>query len=373
MSKYQRQARIESVGADGVFEMTLATEGEASDGHILSIKGGQIPERMPLLTSHWNDPEATLGSITNPQKALKDSPPRLRATGQIEMDGPKSDVRRDLAHMIAKGHVTGVSIRWDEIPGKSVRRVNLPSDHPYFVDAEEAQGPERYGFFFEEWIGREGSIVALPADKNAVVGRAEETEGEVREFWRAMAQDDEDHKEASKAVATLAALRADAVACLEAGATPADLINAVTQDFELGEEFESCRIGDTTILLPRSVADQLEDEREDRELDPIKFGLEPEPDQEPEPEPDQAPVIEEERVESADPLSAAKPLESLKHHLAETNPLLQAKLLRLARKKGISPLDVLRNLKDGLDADRKEVFARFYREVEKQRGKVSTI
>ena len=125
--KHERTARIESVGEDGVFQMTLATEGEASDGHILSIKGGQVPERMPLLTSHWNDPASALGSITDPQKALKDSPPRLRATGHIEMQGENAAVRRDLAHMISKGHVNAVSIRWDEVPGKTIRRVNLRS------------------------------------------------------------------------------------------------------------------------------------------------------------------------------------------------------------------------------------------------------
>jgi hypothetical protein len=70
-------ARIGEIDLDtGTFTMTLASEGEASDGDILSIKGGQIPERMPMLTSHWNDPSAQLGSITNPRA----SPPRSAAT-----------------------------------------------------------------------------------------------------------------------------------------------------------------------------------------------------------------------------------------------------------------------------------------------------
>jgi hypothetical protein len=286
MSKHQRTARIESVGEDGVFQMTLATEGEASDGHILSIKGGQIPERMPLLTSHWNDPMSALGSITDPQKALKDSPPRLRATGQIEMSGDNAAVRRDLAHMIARGHVNAVSIRWDEVPGKTVRRVNLPSDHPYFVDSETATGPERWGSFFEEWIGREGSIVALGADQGALIGRADETEGEVSAFWRALAQDAEEQQNAAKAAATLAALRVDAAACVAAGVTPADLFNAVAtaEDGELADSFRSCTIGDHTILLPTDLADQLEDEREDRELEATVPEPTPEPDPEPAPE-----------------------------------------------------------------------------------------
>lgn len=192
MSDYSRIARVEGIDeSTGVFSMTLATEGEASDGHILSIKGGQIPEKMPLLVSHYNEPTTQAGSITNPMKELKDAPPRLRAVGHIEMsgEGPSAEIRRDLAHMIAKGHVSGMSIRWAEVPGKTVRRVNLPSDHPHYVADDVADGPERYGYFFEEWRALEGSIVAIGADSQALIGRADETEGAVSQFWRAMASD----------------------------------------------------------------------------------------------------------------------------------------------------------------------------------------
>ena len=140
MSKHERMARIEGIDLDtGAFKMTLATEGEASDGDILSIKGGQIPERMPMLNGHWNLATEQLGSITDAVKHLQDTPPRLTTIGHIEMggEGAPADIRRDLAYMIDKKHVTGVSIRWDEVAGKPpVRRINLPSDHPFFVDAE---------------------------------------------------------------------------------------------------------------------------------------------------------------------------------------------------------------------------------------------
>jgi hypothetical protein len=192
MSKYERFARVEGIDeSSGVFSATLATEGEASDGHILSIKGGHIPERMPLLVSHWNDPHEQAGSITNPKKHLKDAPPRVSVTGHIEMsgEGAPAEIRRDLAHMIAKGHVGAMSIRWDEVPGKTVRRINLPSDHPHYVDPEKAKGAERWGLFFEEWRGLEGSIVSIGADPGALIGRANETTGEVQQFWRAMAGD----------------------------------------------------------------------------------------------------------------------------------------------------------------------------------------
>ena len=58
----ERFTRAESINLKtGEFPMTLATEGEATDGHILSIRGGQLPESLPLQISHANDPQATLG------------------------------------------------------------------------------------------------------------------------------------------------------------------------------------------------------------------------------------------------------------------------------------------------------------------------
>ena len=301
---YRRVARIEGIDlTTGAFPMTLATEGEASDGHILSIKGGQIPERMPLLTSHWNDPNGQLGSVTDPQKALKDSPPRLRAIGHIEMagEGTPAEIRRDIAHMIDKGHVTGMSIRWDEVPGKTIRRVNLPSDHPFYVDAEKEKGPARWGLYFEEWRALEGSIVAVGADPGALIGRANETSGEVASFWRSMAEaitesdlpdtspgtwDDDgikhfEESDEAKIAASLAALRIDAADCREAGASLADLLNAVIDTAD--EEFEATEIGGRTFFLPASVVDQLE-ERAEPEVE-LDLG-DPVPDQEPEPEVD---------------------------------------------------------------------------------------
>jgi len=273
MSKHERMARIEAIDlATGTFTMTLATEGEASDGHILSIKGGQIPERMPMLNSHFNSPTETLGSITNPVKELKHSPPRLRAIGHIEMsgEGPAAEIRRDLAQMIDKGHVTGMSIRWDEVPGKTIRRVNLPSDHPHYVDSEKANGPERFGYFFEEWVAREGSVVALGADPGALIGRADQTEGAVSTFWRAMAteaiaaepvedllelrkDDPPDESSEAKIAASLAALRIDAADCREAGASVADLINAVV-DRDTTNKIDMVEIGDFVFFLPEPAA-----------------------------------------------------------------------------------------------------------------------
>ena len=261
MSKHERLARIEGIDlTTGVFPMTLATEGEASDGHILSIAGGQIPERMPMLSSHWNEPTAQLGSILEPEKRLRDKPPRLRANGHIELsgEGPSAEIRRDLAHMIDKGHVTGVSIRWDEVPGKTIRRVNLPSDHPHFVDGEKANGPERWGMYFEEWRALEGSVVSVGADPKALIGRADETNGEVRAFWRSMAR--EVSQRAEEWVATLAALRVHADSVRSKGVAIEDLINAVAGDGveDLIDDLEPITYEGRVLFLPASLAERLE-------------------------------------------------------------------------------------------------------------------
>src|SRR5262245_23214644 len=86
----------------GEFSLTVATDGEASDGHILSIEGAVAPRKAPLLLSHLNDPRAVLGSVTAFHRDLSGTPKRLRALARIELggDGPTSDERRDLAHMI---------------------------------------------------------------------------------------------------------------------------------------------------------------------------------------------------------------------------------------------------------------------------------
>lgn len=195
-----RTMRIDSVDESGVFQMTLATEGEASDGDILSIKGGQIPDRMPLLQSHYNDLTMRLGSVTNPVKLLKEKPPALRATGHIEFGGeePQAAIRRDIAHMINR-HGGAVSIRWTDVEGGKppIRRVNLPSDHPYFVADDDPSERKRWGLFWPEWKALEGSVVALGADPGALIdgkiyrARAEETTGAVSDFWRSLAEDAE--------------------------------------------------------------------------------------------------------------------------------------------------------------------------------------
>lgn len=189
-----RVERVASVDVDnGTFGMTLATEGEASDGHILSVDGAQMVERMPMLISHWNEPTKAAGSIFRMRRHLQDTPKRLTAVGMMELDGDGEGVtvRRDLMHMIAKGHVNAVSVRWDFDWKDVIPRTKLPTDHPHFVDAEkEVSGsPKRWGYFFKKWTPREGSIVALGADPKALIGRSQDTTGKISDFWARMAED----------------------------------------------------------------------------------------------------------------------------------------------------------------------------------------
>jgi hypothetical protein len=181
----ERISRTDSINLEtGEFPMVLATEGEASDGHILSIRGGSFPDSLPLQLSHANDPQATLGSIRGFEKQLKENPARVTAMGQIELTGPSAEARRDLAHMISKGHVNRVSIRWDGT--KATPRRALPREHPAYVAEDEPSFIKRSGVFFEEWRALEGSVVAVPADSEAVIGRMIETGDPM---WERLAQD----------------------------------------------------------------------------------------------------------------------------------------------------------------------------------------
>lgn len=192
---YQRTFRLEADVREGQISGTLATDGEASDGHILSIEGGDIRPGIPFLFAHedgaFSSPAlANLGSWVEFEKIMAKAPgqSRIRGTAAFELDGSGSQLewRQDVHHMVQKGHVQGLSLRWDADPGNVKRRVNLPSDHPAFVDAEtEPDIRKRTGLFFEKWVGLEGSLVSIGADKQAMVGRVREADtAGARDHWR---------------------------------------------------------------------------------------------------------------------------------------------------------------------------------------------
>lgn len=230
MGDHVRFSRIETPGQDGSFRMILASEGEASDGHILDIEGGEVPERMPLLLAHQNDPTAQAGSVVDLRKDLKASPRLMRARGLIEMggEGALAEIRRDVANMM-QGHPMAVSIRWDEVEGHPpVPRVDLPSTHRHFVDAEtETSWRKRNGLYYARWRAMEGSIVPLGADPKAIIGRSRSTAGPVSAFWRTVHNEMlAEQARADAALAAALAVLGDALGdARESGATEEQILH----------------------------------------------------------------------------------------------------------------------------------------------------
>lgn len=64
--KYRRTMSVERNSMDletGKFPALLFTDGEASDGHILNIAGGEIPARMPMFLDHWHAAEDVASTL----------------------------------------------------------------------------------------------------------------------------------------------------------------------------------------------------------------------------------------------------------------------------------------------------------------------
>lgn len=196
LSRYVQLERGQIDLDTGEFPLILASDGEATDGHVLSIEGAQFAESAPLQLSHINDVRATAGTVTGFRRDLQSSPKKLRARGVIELggEGTPAEIRRDLAFMVSRGHIAGISVSWTPI--KAVPRASLPKDHPAFVNERtEKDHRKRNGMFFERWRVDEGSLVAVQADKQAFIGRAEELEQEnpesaVAKLYRAMFADE---------------------------------------------------------------------------------------------------------------------------------------------------------------------------------------
>jgi hypothetical protein len=170
----------------GEFPLTLATQGESADGHILHIAGARFAERLPLQIDHANSALGTLGSIYSIRATLRGKLPVLRGVGRIELagEGDQATIRRDLALMIARGHVRSVSVR--ARGEKVIPRAELPTGHFAYIRPED-RSVKRFGMFFETSSIEEGSIVAFGADKRAIIGRS--LEAPVSEFWNSFLGD----------------------------------------------------------------------------------------------------------------------------------------------------------------------------------------
>ena len=191
---YERTGSIErAAGATpGQISGILATDGEASDGHILNIDGGEIPSNPPLLFGHDDfSGSRNLGSWSTFEVFKHGDHRAIRGKAQIELGGKGEQQawRADVAHMIDQGHIGNLSIRW-EPTDHPIKRTSLPTDHPAAVDSKTAEGRREFGLFFPHWKMLEGSVVTLGADPEAMIGRfMHASEPTVRSFWRTAIND----------------------------------------------------------------------------------------------------------------------------------------------------------------------------------------
>ncbi len=188
--KHSRAASLDAqIDTDtGEFSMVMATQGEASDGHILNIAGIETPDEMPLQLDHGRSSLANLGIVSNMRTDTIDGVPVLRGDGRIRLtgDGEALAQRRDIVDAISRGDLGGVSLTWES--SKAKERRELPRNHPAHVARTESDPRKRFGLFFESSRAIEQSIVAIPADRGALIGRAETAQDDsLREVWRSLA------------------------------------------------------------------------------------------------------------------------------------------------------------------------------------------
>jgi hypothetical protein len=160
--------------------------------------------------------------------------------------------------MISQGHINAVSVRWEAI--RFTRRVNLPKNHPAYVTEDESDPRKRYGVFFEAWRAQEGSVVAVGADPKALIGRSDETKGEVQSFWRSMAETTKRDGIANARDALYQITQA-VDAAKDQGFKWADLVNAIWTASGFGDDADNLRAmyleNGRSIFLPVEVVEEL--------------------------------------------------------------------------------------------------------------------
>jgi len=188
--RYERRTELDKrIDIDtGEFDMVMATEGEASDGHIISIAGLEFPEAFPLHVDHARSTVGNVGNVTEIRRDTIDGQPVYRGVGRIRLTGAGEALaaRRDLVDAIATGDIRGTSLTWDA--AKAVERRSLPAKHRAHVSRGEKDPRKRFGLFFEASTGVEQSIVAIGSDKGALIGRAALAKDALtRALWQTMA------------------------------------------------------------------------------------------------------------------------------------------------------------------------------------------
>jgi hypothetical protein len=207
-----------SVDVDaGTFDAVVFTGGEASDGHLLNVRGGEIPDTIPLFVNHSADPRTQLGTLHR----LRSTDNEVVMRGEILTDGvgAEAEIRRDILLKMSRGHVARMSGRWDADESSTRRRASLPEDHPGHPP-KDASSAQKFGSFFDTWRAMEGSVVGLGADQDATVRFAEDPDATeaVRGFWRELVEGDEAREQplTPEADAPAAPVRGDLEAMAEA-------------------------------------------------------------------------------------------------------------------------------------------------------------
>lgn len=202
----------------GAFPLRLFTNtGDASDGHVIHIPGLQVDEITPMFVNHDPDPVRRMGSMSNPRKVGKKTQlggGALTMDGRIDLEGegPMAEIRRDIAHGISVGDITAMSGRWDPI--KSVPRASLDTGH-YAYSAIE--GGWDTPMFFEKARVLEGSIVGVPADTDALIGRSRDRSkpDHVRKFYDVLVNGDPLSREKALACLLVDAAKIDGLEKVE--------------------------------------------------------------------------------------------------------------------------------------------------------------
>lgn len=189
---YTRAMDVDAGSVDierGTFRAVLLTGGEAADGHRVNVRGVEFPDQIPLFLNHQHDPVSQLGSL----RAAGIEGEELVVNGQILTDGEgvQADVRRDILHKMAAGHVRSFSGTWVPTSRSAVKsRRGLPADHPAHVTRETAEEhPARArGLYFEASRALEGSIVGIGSDSAATLREWAETaeDDAVGAFYRSL-------------------------------------------------------------------------------------------------------------------------------------------------------------------------------------------
>ncbi len=176
----------------GEFPLTLFTNGPASDSHIIHIAGLEVDDPLPMFVNHDADPTRQMGQLNSPHKVGKSTRlggASLKMTGRLRMtgDGHAADIRRDVADGIHVGDISAMSGRWDPIT--AVPRASLKESHYAFSKIE---GGWETPMFFEAARVLEGSIVGVPADSAAMIGRSRDLQKpeHVREFYDVLVHGD---------------------------------------------------------------------------------------------------------------------------------------------------------------------------------------